>query len=134
MPQVSITSAAFGELRERMARYSFPTGILLTGPMAEDCRAPESVEEAWLLEKLYGRAPRWVLDIAPLAELEKQPIDPGESFHIYKVNGISIGVLTSKRLTNSESSYMETRFVYMNSTPNLPIHSRRPQAGACSRG
>jgi len=96
MPQVSITRDAFRELRDRMARYAFPTGILVTGPMAEDCRAPDSVVEAWILAKLYGRPPRWVLDIAPLAELEKQSDEPGEYFGVQEVSGISVGILTSK--------------------------------------
>jgi hypothetical protein len=96
MPQVSISGDALRELRDRMARYAYPTGVLVTGPMAEDCRAPDSIEEAWLLEKLYGRAQRWVLEISPLGELAEQPVDPGETLHVEEVSGISVGVLTSK--------------------------------------
>lgn len=96
MPQVSIAHSALRELRERMTRYDSPTGIWIIGPMQEDCRAPESVEDAWLLEKLYGRPPRWVLDIVPI-EIVKEPIEPTEGFYyVEEVSGITIGILTSK--------------------------------------
>ena len=96
MPQVSIARGALRELRERMARYECPTGIQITGPLEEDCRAPESVEDAWILEKLYGPPQRWVLNIVPVDELDEKAIDTGESFHLQEVSGISVGVLTSK--------------------------------------
>ena len=97
-PKVSITRNALRELRERMARYSYPTGARITGPFEEDCRAPDSVEEAWLLEMLYGPAQRWVLDIVPLQELSVLALDPGESFFVVEVSGVSVGVLTSKTI------------------------------------
>jgi hypothetical protein len=99
MPHVSITRSALSELRERMARYNYPTGICITGPFEQDCRAPESVEEAWLIEKLYGPAPRWVLHIVPLQELVAPSVDPGESFYLREVCGIAVGIHTSKTVS-----------------------------------
>ena len=96
MPHVSIARPALRELRERMARYKRPAAIRITGPYENDCRAPESVEDAWLIEKLYGPPQRWVLNIVPLDELEEEAIDPGESFHVEEVSGISVGIHTSK--------------------------------------
>ena len=99
VPEVSITRGALRELRERMARYDYPTGICIMGPMAEDCRAPRNLEEAWLLERLYGPPQRWVFDIAPLAELRALSADPGESYCVIEVRGITVGVLTSKTVS-----------------------------------
>lgn len=99
VPEVSITHSALRELRERMARYDYPTGICITGPMAEDCRAPRSLEEAWLLEKLYGPAQRWVFDIVPLDELRAQSSDPNEIYCVTEVSGITVGILTSKTVS-----------------------------------
>jgi len=96
MPHVSISSRALSEIRERMARYKRATGIRITGPLEEDCRAPDSIEEAWVIEKLYGPPQRWVFNVVPLDELTEESVDPGESFHVEEVNGVSIGILTSK--------------------------------------
>jgi len=54
--------------------------------LEEDARAPESVEDAW------GPLQRWV----PHDELEEKAVEPGESFHVEEVSGISVGILTSK--------------------------------------
>lgn len=97
--RVSITRGALRELRERMTRYAFPTGICITGPMAEDCRAPRNPEEAWLLEKLYGPPQRWVFDIRPLDELRALSADPGEIYCVTDVRGITVGILTSKTVS-----------------------------------
>lgn len=99
IPQVSITRSALGELRERMGQYAYPTGIRITGPFEQDCRAPASVEEAWLIEKLYGPAPRWILHIVPLQELAAESPDPGETFSVAEIAGITVGVLTSKTVS-----------------------------------
>ena len=99
VPQVSITRGALRELRERMARYAYPTGICITGPMAEDCRAPQNLEEAWLLEKLYGPPQRWVFDIVPLDELRALSADRGEIYCVTEVRGITVGILTSKTVS-----------------------------------
>jgi hypothetical protein len=96
MPRVSITRNALVELRERMAQYNYPTGVCITGPFEADCRAPESVEEAWLIEKLYGPPQRWVIDIVPLHELGAPSLDPGEGFSVVEVGGVTVGVLSSK--------------------------------------
>jgi hypothetical protein len=98
-PQVSITRGALRELRERMARYKYPTGICITGPMEDDCRAPDSIEEAWLLEKLYGPPQRWVFDVVPLAELQAPSVDAGERYSVTQVRGITVGILTSKTVS-----------------------------------
>ena len=99
LPHVSITRSALNELRDRMVRYDYPTGVCITGPFEEDCRAPGSVEEAWLIEKLYGPAPRWVLEIVPLQELAALALDPGEIFHVEELYGITVGVHTSKTVS-----------------------------------
>jgi hypothetical protein len=99
IPQVSITRRALRELRERMARYDYPTGICITGPMAEDCRAPDSLEEAWLLEKLYGPPQRWVIAIVPIAEIVAPAVDEGERYFTAEVDGIAVGILTSKTVS-----------------------------------
>lgn len=99
VPQVAITRSALRELRDRMARYQYPTGICIMGPMEEDCRAPDSVEEAWLIEKLYGPPPRWILHIVPLEELAAPSFDPGEKYCATQVSGITVGILTSKTVS-----------------------------------
>jgi hypothetical protein len=99
MPHVSIARSALGELRERMAQYDYPTGLCITGPFEQDCRAPASVEEAWLIERLYGRARRWVLHIVPLQDLVASSVDSGESFHLKEVCGIAVGIHTSKTVS-----------------------------------
>ena len=96
MPRVWITGDARRELRNRMAAFRYPTGVQIMGPMQDDCRAPSSLEEAWLIEKAYGPAPRWVLDIVPLDELEHPSVEGQEFFHVEKVGDISVGILTSK--------------------------------------
>ena len=83
-----------------MARYDYSTGICIMGPLAEDPRAPTSVEEAWLLERLYGPAPRWTLSIVPLEELAATPVDPGETLHLGKVYGITVAILTSRTVSH----------------------------------
>jgi hypothetical protein len=100
VPQVSVTRAALRELRERMARYDYPAGICITGPMAEDCRIPESIEEAWLLEKVYGPPQRWVFAIVPADELRAPPLDVGEHYYVTQVDGITVGILTSKTVSH----------------------------------
>ena len=99
IPSVSITRSAVSELRERMARYDYPTGLRITGPFEQDCRAPESIEEAWLIEKLYGPAQRWVLAIVPLWELAATAPDPGEFFLLQRVSGLSVGILTPRTVS-----------------------------------
>jgi hypothetical protein len=67
--------------------------------MEEDPRAPESVEEAWLLERLYGPPQRWILNIVPLEELERPSVEPGETLHVEEIDGITVGILTSKTVS-----------------------------------
>jgi hypothetical protein len=98
-PQVSITRRAISELRERMARYEYPTGICITGPMETDCRAPDGIEEAWLLEKLYGPPQRWIFAIVPKEEIESPAVDEGERYFATEVDGIAVGILTSKTVS-----------------------------------
>ncbi len=112
-PHISITRSALRELRERIARYTYPTGVCITGPFEEDPRAPDSIEEAWLLEKLYGPPQRWVLDIVPLHELSGPSLDPGESFFVQEVSGVLVGVLTSKTVSRlSVELYRDAIRVY----------------------
>jgi hypothetical protein len=64
--------------------------------MKEDCRAPASLEEAWMIETVYGPAPRWVLDIVPLDAFDDPAVERGETLYLEKVGDISVGVLSSK--------------------------------------
>jgi len=96
MTRIEISNSARRELLGRMKRYAAVTAILIIGPLLNDCRAPDSLEEAWLLERLYGPPQRWVLDIVPLHALENMPVDPGETLHVQYVAGIRVAVLTSK--------------------------------------
>jgi hypothetical protein len=66
------------------------------GPFEEDSRAPDSVKEAWLLEKLYGPPQRWVLEIVPLEEFQDEDMESSEHLHVGEFKGIPVGVLTSK--------------------------------------
>lgn len=112
-PHISITRSALRELHERMGRYDHPTGICITGPFEEDPRAPASIEEAWLLERIYGPPQRWVLDIVPLDELSAPAADPGEFFFVQKCSGILVGVLTSKTVSRlSVELYRDAIRVY----------------------
>ena len=95
-PRISITRSAISEIHNRMSRFECPPGIYIVGPHLEDARAPDSIEEAWLLEKLYGPAQRWTLDIVPVEELTSQNTDAGELFRRQTVCGIEVGVLTTK--------------------------------------
>lgn len=99
-PRISIARSALRELRERMARYAYPTGICIMGPLEEDSRAPDSVEEAWLLEKLYGPPQRWILSIVPLEEFAEPSVDPGETLHVEQIFGVTVGVRTSKTVSH----------------------------------
>jgi hypothetical protein len=96
MTRVSIFGSARRELLNRMACFAFATAVLITGPMLNDCRAPDSVEEAWLLERAYGPPPRWVIDIVPRRALERIPVERGETLQVQDVTGIRVGVLSSK--------------------------------------
>jgi hypothetical protein len=96
MLDISIAKDALAELRARMGRVGRPAGIRIMGPMSEDPRAPSSVEEAWMLERLYGPPQKWVLHIVPVDELEDEETDVGEEIYLQTVNGIPIAVLTSK--------------------------------------
>jgi hypothetical protein len=96
MTRVSIFGSARRELLNRMAYSAFATAVLITGPMLNDCRAPDSVEEAWLLERAYGPPPRWVIDIVQKQTLERIPVERGETLQIHDVTGIRVGVLSSK--------------------------------------
>ena len=96
MPQVSIAQNALLELRERMAKYQSPTGILIMGPMEENSLAPDSIEEAWMLERLYGPPQRWILDILPLEEITQVPDESREMFYSQDIDGLHITILTNK--------------------------------------
>ena len=96
MLQVSIAQNALLELRERMAKYQGSTEILIMGPMEDDSRAPDSVEEAWMLERLYGPPQRWVLDMLPPGVVTQIPVESREMFHSQDVDGLHITVVTTK--------------------------------------
>jgi hypothetical protein len=96
MTRISIFGNARREILERMACFAFATAVLVTGPMLHDCRAPDSVEEAWLLERAYGPPQRWVIDIIPTRALERIPVEPGETLQVLEVSGLRVGILSSK--------------------------------------
>lgn len=100
MIRVTIFSSARRELIDRMKQFAVVAAVLIMGPMLHDCRAPDSVEEAWLLERLYGPPQRWVIDVVPGRSLEKLPIEPGETLHVQDVAGIRVAVLTSKTVSH----------------------------------
>ena len=100
MMRISIFSSARRELITRMTQVAAVAVILITGPMAEDYRAPENIEEAWLLEQVYGPAPRWVIDVVPAQTLRTLPVEPGETLYVEDVAGIRIAVLTSKSVNH----------------------------------
>jgi hypothetical protein len=90
MSRLTITSDALRELRERMARSKWPLGISIVGPLDYDVRAPESPEEAWAVQKLYGPLQRWVLNLVPVAVLGDVT---RQGFYVEEVSGISVRVL-----------------------------------------
>jgi hypothetical protein len=96
MALVSISRPARRELIDRMKVFAVAAAVLIMGPMLHDCRAPDSLEEAWVLEKLYGPPQRWVIDIVARRSLETLPIEDGETLHIEDIDGIRVAVLTSK--------------------------------------
>jgi len=100
MMRISIFSSARRELITRMAQLAVVAVVLVTGPMAEDCRAPANIEEAWLLEQVYGPAPRWMIDVVPERTLSTLPVEPEETLHVVDVAGIRVAVLTSKSVTH----------------------------------
>src|SRR5262245_18893057 len=100
MTRISIFRSAHRELLKRMAFFAFATAVLVTGPMVHDCRAPDSLEEAWLLERVYGPPPRWVVEIVPRDTLEKTPVEAGETLQFQDVSGIRVGLLSSKDVSH----------------------------------
>ena len=62
-----------------MARFNFRTGICIVSPHAEDARAPDSIQEAWYVEKVYRPPQRWTFDIVAIAALEQPQADPESS-------------------------------------------------------
>jgi hypothetical protein len=96
MTLISISRTARRELIDRMKVFAVAAAVLIMGPMLHDCRAPDSLEEAWLLEKLYGPPQRWVIDIVPSRSLETLLVEDGETLHVEDVDGIRVAVLTSK--------------------------------------
>jgi hypothetical protein len=95
-PRISIARNALEEIRDRMARFNEAMGIVIVGPHTDDARAPVSLEEAWLLEKLYGRAQLWTIDIVPVEPFLKHKAESGEIFWRGTVLGVEVGVLTTK--------------------------------------
>jgi hypothetical protein len=95
MPQVTITRAALHELRERMARgHLNDSEIWLMGhsePVSwADRGFADSLEESWLLEKLYGPLPRWsVLLMPPVQDHLRDPRFP-KPFRVENVEGIPV--------------------------------------------
>ena len=87
MPRISITNDALRELRERLAHCRSPSGVSILGPLEGGAWPADDLEEAWLVEKLYGPHPRWVLHVMPLEAFS-------ESFHVEEVCGIHVEVLT----------------------------------------
>jgi len=85
--RLSITSDALRELRERIARSNWPVCVQIGGPFDYDVRAPDNPEEAYAVQKLYGPAPRWVLNLVP-AEVIGNATQQG--FHVEEIGGISL--------------------------------------------
>jgi len=94
--RITMFGSARRELMARMAQVALLAIVLIVGPMAEDSRAPTSIEEAWMLERLYGPPQQWVIDVVPEHALATLAIAPGERLHLETVADIRIAVLTSK--------------------------------------
>ena len=90
MPRVSITGDALRELEQRMARSGSPGSILIIGPVEDPAWPASNLEEAWHIEKLYGRRPRWSLHVTQFEMGEQLPF---VHFHAEDVGGISVKVL-----------------------------------------
>lgn len=98
--RISIFSSARRELLAQMAQLAVVAVVLIMGPMAEDSRAPANFEEAWLLEQLYGPAPRWVIDVVPEQALNALPVEAGETLHLFSDGEVRVAVLTSKTVNH----------------------------------
>jgi hypothetical protein len=107
--RISIFSSARRELMTRMAQLAVIAVVLIMGPMVEDCRAPANLEEAWLIEQLYGPAQRWVIDVVPEQALETLSLEPGEQLIVEDVGGIRVAVLTSKTVDHLGIEYIGDR-------------------------
>jgi hypothetical protein len=96
MSQVSITRDALSELRERIARCRSPSGICIIGPLEDRVWPSDSLEEAWLIEKLYGPRPRWVLHLMPLDVIGRTPHPSTPNVHFEEVCGMPMQVWTAE--------------------------------------
>jgi hypothetical protein len=96
MSRVSFTADALRELRERIASCKSPNGISIVGPIEDGAWPADTLEEAWLVEKLYGRRPRWVILLMPLEVLSERSKALAPKFHVEDVCGIHVEVLTAE--------------------------------------
>src|SRR5207302_9799116 len=82
-------------LRERVARLQSRSGITFIGPVEDAVWPADSLEEAWQLEKLYGRRPRWILYLMSVGTFRPRPGDSGVNFHVEEVGGIPVEVCSA---------------------------------------
>ena len=99
MPQVTVTRSALTELRERISGVSHPSEIWIMGPSDTNVRGSDSIEDSWLLEKLYGPRQRWIVLIMPLGTLQEHADESGEIYAVENVGGIPFGLVTNKKVT-----------------------------------
>ena len=90
MSRISFTGDALRELQERMAQSKRALGVSIAGPFDYDIRAADNAEEAWAVQKLYGPAQRWVLNLLPL-EIFGDTVAQG--FHLEEIGGIPVRIL-----------------------------------------
>jgi hypothetical protein len=94
MSRVSIARDALRELRERIASSRFESGVCIIGPLEDRAWPSNDLEEAWQLEKLYGKPQRWSLHLMPLGGREQTRGAIGRNVHVEEVDGIPVEVWT----------------------------------------
>jgi hypothetical protein len=69
--------------------------VCIVGPLDDRSWSYDDLEEAWQLEKLYGKPQRWSIHLMPLGAREnvREAID--RNLHIEEVGGITFEVWTS---------------------------------------
>ena len=94
MSRVSITRDALRELRKRIAGSRFASGVCIVGPVEDRAWPSDDLEEAWQLEKLYGKPQRWSLHLMPPGRREQTRGALGRNVYVEEVDGIPVEVWT----------------------------------------
>ena len=98
MPRISITRAALREVRQRLAAFPIANCVRITGPSEAIGPSEASwwletdLEDVRLLEKLYGKPPRWRLELSPRGAGKA----PTRDVYREEIEGIGFEIFTSK--------------------------------------